>query len=367
MTWNREVDVRGPAGPEGAFPSDAARRTDPGYPTASASTFYEIVDERNGGTFVAIRSTDGAPTHPAGSLIAKTLIELGYTLSGGGGGGTTDPTGPFIAFGDSMTADDAWLGAFAADTSLTVRDSGEAGQSSTEVAFRAGALAVAFTVAGNQIPASGAVNVTALSPSGDWRTGVSASVRWSERGYLAGVLGTFYHQNVSFPAQFVRDKPGTAVSCPAGTPFLVAPGPKTGYGFERCPVSIWVGRNNVSSLATVQRDITALVARFPSPRKMILSVTNMSTEPSGSSGYNQVKAINDWLANTYPNFYVDVRKWLVNDALRDMGLTPTSEDTAAVNQDLIPPTLMNDSTHITAAASAALGRYLAFVYRERGI
>lgn len=365
MAWDREVDVRGPAGPEGEFPADAARRSDPGYPKPYAENIIQVEDAWGAMSFVVARASDGAPTHPAGALIAKTLIELGYNLEGGGSGGDGVPTGPILALGDSMTADDDWLQILEEGLLVPVRDSGEAGQTSTEVAFRSGALAVSMTVAGDQIPASGSVAVTALSPSSDWRTGVS--VQWAERGTLAGVPGTFRHQNAANGgATFVRDVPGSVVACPPGTRFYVAPDDNTGVGYERCPVTIWVGRNNHTSLANIQRDIQSMVARFPNT-KLILSVTNTQTEPSGSSGYQSVVAINTWLAETFPDRYIDVRRWLIDNALRVMGLTPTAADTTAISEDRIPPQLMNDDTHITSAASAALGGYITQVYRERGI
>jgi len=366
MPWNREVDVRGPAGPEGELPTDAARRSDPGYPKPVAENIVEVVDSRGAMTFVVARGSDGAPTRAAGQLIARTLTELGYDLDGGGGpGGDGAPAGPIIALGDSMTADDAWLQVLEDGLLIPVRDAGLAGQTSTEVAFRSGALAVSMTVAGDQIPASGSVAVTALAPSSDWRTGVS--VQWTERGTLAGVPGTFRHQNASNGgATFVRDAPGSVVSCPPGTRFYVTPDEKTGVGYERCPATIWVGRNNHTSLANIQRDIQAMVTRFPNT-KLILSVTNTQNEPAGSAGYQAVMAINSWLATTFPSRYVNVRRWLIDDALRVMGLTPTAADTTAIGEDRIPPQLMNDDTHITPAASAALGGYLTQVYRQKGI
>lgn len=329
--------------------------------------YWEVVDDQGQKTFLAARITDGAPTNWSTVLIARALIEAGYTLGGGGGGGTTTPViGPVLCLGDSLTAGEQWLVTFAQDTSLVLRDAGEDGQSSTEVAFRSGALTVGLTVTGNSIPASGSVAVTALSPNGTWRTGVS--VPWSEPGTLAGVPGVLYHQYTGNSGwSFVRDVPGSAVSCPAGTPFIVGSGAKTGRGFERCPAIIWVGRNNIADLGAIQRDVQAMVTKFANPKTLVLSVTNMTSEPSGSTGYNQVIAANNWFASTFPTRYVDIRRWFIDNALREMGLTPTAADTTAISEDRIPPQLLTDGTHITSAASAALGRYLARVARERGL
>lgn len=348
--------------------ADIAMRSDAGMPKRIVSPSIHAFNDAEGNkTFLDARATDGGPQPWAARLIARVLIEEGYTFGGGGGGGGSSAVvGPIVCLGDSLTDADAWLTSMAEDTSLVLRDLGEAGQSSTEVAFRSGALVVQMTVAGNTIPASGPVAVTALSPNGSWRTGVT--VPWSEPGTLAGVRGVFRHQYTgNSGATFTRDEPGAAVACPAGTPFIVAPGPKTGVGFERLPAIIWVGRNNVADSGAVQRDITAMVGKFTNPKKLILSVTNMTTEPSGSTGYNQVIAINNWIAATYPNQYLDVRRWLIDKALAAMGLSPTGVDTTAISEDRIPPQLLSDSTHMTPAASAALGHYIARVWRERGL
>lgn len=346
--------------------ANVAMRSDVGMPKSAATeAYWEVVDAIGGRTFLAARKTDGAPTSWATSLIATALIEAGYTF-GGGGGSASPVAGPIVALGDSLTEAENWTTELAAATSLTVRDVGIAGQSSTEVAFRSGALTVGLTVTGNSIPASGSVAVTALSPNGTWRTGVT--VPWSEPGTLAGVPGVLYHQYSGNSGwSFVRDVPGSAVSCPAGTPFIVGSGDKTGRGFDRCPAIIWVGRNNVSDLGAIQRDIAAMVAKFTNPKTLILSVTNMTTEPSGSAGYTQVMAVNNWIASTYPSRYVDVRRWLIDDALREMGLTATTADTTAISEDRIPPQLLSDSTHMTPATSTALGKYLGRVYREKGL
>ncbi|GGF30216.1 hypothetical protein GCM10010922_01460 [Microbacterium sorbitolivorans] len=347
-----------------------ARRTDPAYPWMTVGDPLVFWKDQNGfGTFLEARRSDGAPTPQSATLIARVLTELGFNLTGGGStdpGSPSDLAGPIVCAGDSLTANDNWVQVLADDTFINTVDLGQAGQSSTEVAFRLGALPVKMTVSGNTIPASGSVDVIALDPDATWRT---TSVQWYVKGWLAGVYGTYWFRSASnLTPRFVRDEAGDSVPCPAGTTFVVAPDVphRTGVGFERMPLIYWSGRNNIDNSAGIQRDDTAVMSHFTG-RKMILAVTNGTSETSNTQNYAKIRAINTWRADNWPTQFWDVREWLVHKAIYAMGLTPTSEDLAAMSLDAPPPQIMSDDIHFNPACSTALGHEIAFQMRKRGL
>lgn len=46
--------------------------------------------------------------------------------------------------------------------------------------------------------------------------------------------------------------------------------------------------------------------------------------------------------------FLDIRTYLLNYGLQDEGITQTADDTTAVAQGLMPPSLMSDATHFNA-------------------
>jgi hypothetical protein len=281
------------------------------------------------------------------------------------------PRFAIAAQGDSMTeryqniGGKSWTDVLAAELGVPVINLGKSGQSSTEVAVRVGGVPFRATVAGNTIPTSGAVGLTAYTPSTFWRT----TLEHQYAGTLAGVPGIL-RQNVGDPVtfHFIRDEPGDAVACPPNSLFV----PAQAKFLKWTPI-IWIGRNNIGDGFVQQaiEDIDAIVDSLPFPKQakrfLVFSVCNAQAEPKGSVGYARVMAINAHLESTHPDQYVDVRAWLRDHALKAMGLTPDAADIAAIAQDRIPPQLMQDNLHITEPAGQALGRYIVTVIGQKGI
>jgi lysophospholipase L1-like esterase len=109
---------------------------------------------------------------------------------------------------------------------------------------------------------------------------------------------------------------------------------------------IWAGRNNYASGSTVQSDIAAMVAALGHDRYLILSILNSSAEPSGNANYNLIVALNAALASTYGAKFVDVRDYLINDALAALGITPTAQDVIDIGNDVVPDSLRSDEIHL---------------------
>jgi lysophospholipase L1-like esterase len=120
------------------------------------------------------------------------------------------------------------------------------------------------------------------------------------------------------------------------------------------PTIIWAGRNDYSSASTVEANIASMVAALGANQNyLILSILNDSTTPSGGAGYNQIIAINSYLAATYGSHYLDVRAYLVSQYNPSL-----SQDVTDHTNDVPPTSLRTDSVHPNAFGYTLLARYI---------
>lgn len=289
-----------------------------------------------------------------------------YAFGTSAGMGPVTPGGPdIVCMGDSLTADDNWLGQLSNYSGSTVVDLGLAGQTTTEIAFRSGNLPVTVTFSGNSIPTSGTATITTLTPADSWRiVGTQRQVRVAIKAPSGDVTGLFYWGVTSTPDfRFVADTPpASAISVPAGTAVEVLPDlpNKSAVGLTDGNLIYWAGRNNTSAPEVFERDDAAVMDAF-SGQKMILGVLNTQSETRGTAGYDRVIEINKQKEATYGFLYWDVRKYIIHELIYAMNINPTEADLNNMALDAPPPSVMNDSTHPTPAASTVLGREM---YRQ---
>jgi len=272
---------------------------------------------------------------------------LAYELNRLAGTWVTEaPTGPFVAWGDSLThgtggggtSYPSILSSLARGFFITVEGIG--GETSTQIAARQNGVLNTLSVTGDSIPASGPVAVTA-------NTAAVPTVQgdWSSYGTLAGIPGLLRRQSDG-SWLFTRTTAGSVTSCPAGSTFTT----DEGVARRAYPMILWVGRNNASSRATVNSDIAAMVAYSTSSSYLVLSVLNGTSEGVGTAAYtNIVTNLNADLATTYGTKFLDVRGYLVAHGLTDAGITATTGDVADVAADIVPRSLRYDSVHLNAA------------------
>jgi len=277
------------------------------------------------------------------------------------------PSPTIEAWGDSMTAGaggggTTYTGILASALSRTVNNQGIGGQNSAQIAARQGGLQTLLTVTGNQIPASGAVAVTARTQSP-----ITSQGAQSFTGTLAGVAGTL-SRNGDDSYTFTRAAAGSIVSCPAATVFLF----DVAVGARDKTVVIWSGRNDAKSTRadhTATRDNILSMLSYLSPpveRVLVVSVCNGAGEGTGTSAYNQIAATNAELQRTFGDRYIDLRRYLVDFGLADAGISPTAQDTTDVAADTIPASLRADNVHFTAAGYTLVGNFIARQIRARG-
>lgn len=233
------------------------------------------------------------------------------------------------------------------------------GQTSTQIAARAGAYPSLLTVAGNQIPASGGVAVTARTVSL-----LTDQGNQSITGWLGGVYGTLSRAGDD-SYTFTRFVAGSAVKVGAKMPFM----PDI-QGHDFWTQIIFVGRNNLATPSDVMRDIAALVnLQKPAEKRfLILTPTNGGTltagqstgEGTGSSTLANIKAIEDWAVQAYGDRVLKLREFSFQFN------NGTADDLDDVAKETVPRSLRIDSVHFTTAFHAQIANFVMSEINRRG-
>jgi lysophospholipase L1-like esterase len=291
------------------------------------------------------------------SVMVDTSTGPQWISASTGAGRPLLPTLDWACWGDSLTwsqatgqANPTWPQTLATDLGVSVYNGGRQGQASAEIATRQGGLRPLLTVTSDTIPASGTVTVTAISPVDGWRP--SGTSVLAMEGTLAGIPGTLYHDASTQAWTFTRDAAGSSTSCPPNTAFIGTEGTaKRGNS-----VIIWAGTNNTTQPTAILRDIASMVAWLTpyTKRYLVLSLTTPGND-----------ALNASLSATYGTHYEDIRSYIIANGLADAGITPTTDDTAAIAANNIPPSLLTDATHFTQAGYNVIGHRLSSRIRSR--
>jgi hypothetical protein len=272
---------------------------------------------------------------------------LMYQPIAGGAEYAVFPTSIIDGHGDSLMAgaDSADTGAGSTGPMIVqlgrllnrkVNNYGIGGQTSPQIAARQGGSPCLCTVTGNQIPASGAVTLTAYSTDMLYNSGVSGNLTYA--GALAGVHGKLSGNSTNgmntATYTFTRDSAGAAVACPANTPFI----PDIGVASRGNIQILEAGRNNSGQQAQILADFAAMIGyETPLIKKfIILPVMNAVGEGIGTSAYATIMAINAALQAAYPNSFVDTRSPPTADEMAALGYTPTAQDLTDIANGCIP-------------------------------
>lgn len=275
---------------------------------------------------------------------------------------TSDST-RLVAWGDSLTAgypsppfasdgSQAWPAVLdAAWTAGTVTNAGMAGQTAEQIALRQGGLAL--TVDAMTIPAgTSAVAMPAQQV-------IPAAFGYPFTGTLAGVPVTITC-DAAGAWTLQRATAGTATPVPTGTPF----DPGTDTHADAVTV-IMAGRNDALGLTSgnlptrVGRVIAAVAAMIgrltpAHPAYLIVGTITGTSETAGTLAHQFVTSVNDELSALYPGRFFDVRRYLIDEALADAGITPTAADSTAIAGDTYPPSLSHDGLHYTPVAASLI-------------
>lgn len=115
---------------------------------------------------------------------------------------------------------------------------------------------------------------------------------------------------------------------------------------------ICAGRNNYADREQVRDDILAMVDQLPARVNgfLVLGVTNgnYASERLGGVGYNQIVQLNETLAHTFGNSFLDWRRYVIDFGLAEAGITPTAQDLIDIADDIVPDSLRPDNIHGTS-------------------
>lgn len=136
---------------------------------------------------------------------------------------------------------------------------------------------------------------------------------------------------------------------------------------------IWAGRNDDksgdknTSIVDNLEEMVKHLSLEAQKRTLVLSICNArsSNEGKGTIPYERIITLNKIMQERLPEYYIDVRTYMVQKAIYDMGITPKPEDLAAIENDAIPDVFFKDHVHFNELGNIALGKYLSQVIRER--
>ncbi|ADD81001.1 tail fiber protein [Rhodococcus phage ReqiPoco6] len=262
----------------------------------------------------------------------------------------------WVCWGDSLTYSSGaqWQKEVERLLGLTVVARGVSGERAEAIAYRQGGLTAQITVVGGSIPASGTVEITVAGTPFRPNQYQSAG---AHAGSIAGVHGEILPRaSDTDPMLFQRSASGEAVSVPSAVPWVS----DDAHTYRDWSNIIWAGRNSLTTdvsktdpaNSAAARSVAAMVANIKSRTKrfIIFPVTNGLNEGTGTDTYDRVRAHEDYLAATYPDNFLNIRRILIDDGLEMAGITPTAQDNADVLADTIPASLRSDYIHHTTAA-----------------
>ena len=119
----------------------------------------------------------------------------------------------------------------------------------------------------------------------------------------------------------------------------------------------WCGTNNMQggNVDFFIQSFEQIIATHPN--SLILGIT----WDTSNMGLELVKAIDEAATKKFGNRFLPLHDNIVKYGLSYNGLTPTSEDTEAINNNLIPPSLRADAVHFNAYGQT----YVAHLVQER--
>jgi hypothetical protein len=128
---------------------------------------------------------------------------------------------------------------------------------------------------------------------------------------------------------------------------------------------IWVGRNNertIPEINVIKSDIAAMVNKLNNPKKfLIISICNgtLDDEKNNTNKYNNIIQLNHELELIYNERFLDLRKYMVNQAIYDSTIKPTIFDLEDINNDCIPRSLLYDLVHFNDLGYLLAGTFIA--------
>lgn len=285
----------------------------------------------------------------------------------------------WVLFGDSLTAASTITEELAGLTGYEIINAGISGDTSIDVALRAGALEARITLADQKIQAQGPSEVVSLEPSD-----FVAPNAWHYPARLSGVTGYLIRKSPTDPLYFEPSQPGAGLDLGGPVKLEIDPEGETDYlrkGLEqRYSMIIGLGRNDLTlklELDQLIDNIKALLAQAQQtqsqqaqPRYLIWDLVPWTYEPYGSEGRASLDSWNqrlreefgDRFASPVASFFADPEQ-----TMRESGLTPSQQDFDDLGKGILPASLRKDDLgHFNAAGSRVWAHYMFQEIKKRG-
>ena len=137
---------------------------------------------------------------------------------------------------------------------------------------------------------------------------------------------------------------------------------------------IWAGRNDDKSkgkrektVENIDKMVRALEGQAKS-KYLVLSICNGRSDKEGkdTKAHERILKLNEMLKEKFKEHYVDLRSYMVKQAIYDMNISPSPKDLADMDKDCIPTIFFADHVHLNELGNSAAGRYMAKIIQEKG-
>lgn len=164
---------------------------------------------------------------------------------------------------------------------------------------------------------------------------------------IAGVTGTLATVSSStgwrqYSYQFTRLEAGKEVEVAAGTEILTSVSDQ----YKDYIHIIWLGAyDGYQTVNDLVENVQKLLSRQQINQDRYLVIGPCTTGGSWSGGgASRLDALDTAMFQAFENHYVNVRKYLIEDGLRDAGMGATRADTASMTAGTVPPSFRSNAT-----------------------
>lgn len=222
---------------------------------------------------------------------------------------------------------------------------GLAGQTAPEIIARQGGAPTMLTLAGNAIPASGAVQVTAISVNifdygAAW---IDVSMM---PGILAGVAGVLSTNGGVL--SFTRTTAGDVVAVAPGTAFRTTVGESSRMAYS----FFCVGRNGLETtdpVATVNLTLAGVAYLLPPRRYIVAGVMPDLSATIGTDARSRFDQLNALFLQAHGAAYLDLVTPPSAAEMAAIGYSPTGADLTDIAAGVFPRGMFADNIHLLAA------------------
>lgn len=279
-----------------------------------------------------------------------------------------------VAFGDSLTENGKGSTSYAdylknmiGNDNVSVLNFGKGGQSSGTIAWRQGGLIMKNTES-FQIPVDNTTPVTFGIAVSSGNILNFAGVNDNLDCTILNIPCTMSINTTDSTATITRKENGGLVNVPENTQIK-----STQDGHNKDLLIIWVGKNDIPNAEIYQ--ITGVMDNIKNmlayllpeiKRFVVISVITGTSQIYGTEQYNTIQQLNNNLKGMYPNNYLDMQSYLVNQCIYDMQLIPTSEDLQDMENGTIPRQLLSDGTHPSPSCREYIAKYIYNFLSDKG-